>query len=150
MTESMPSQDDLANLRGRWERERSFHDDHAAQLDPPTLPAAEPDHYDEAVLAAAGVVAGTRVQGYGRCRSPGARAPAAGGCGASSPTGKRPWWEANIDRNNLGSTAKVHAVDLGSRQGIASPGYHEHGGGNGALLDANSEEAVEMPVVRDR
>lgn len=61
----MSSHDDLAHLKGRWERERSFHDDHATQLDPSKLPATEPIHYDEAVLAAAGVVAGTRVLDLG-------------------------------------------------------------------------------------
>lgn len=65
MTESMPSHDDLAYLHNRWEREQSFHDHHAAQLDPSTLPAAEPVQYDEVVLAAAGVAVGTRVLDLG-------------------------------------------------------------------------------------
>jgi len=61
----MPSHDDLVHLRDRWHRERAFHDDLAAQLDPAALPAAEPVHYDQAVFAAAGVAAGTRVLDLG-------------------------------------------------------------------------------------
>lgn len=65
MMPTVPSHDDLAYLQDRWDREQSFHDDLSAQLDPAALPAPEPVHYDEAVLTAAGVVAGTRVLDLG-------------------------------------------------------------------------------------
>lgn len=65
MTPSPPRHDDLAHLRDRWDREQTFHDDLAAQLDPVMLPSGGPVHYDEAVLAAAGVVAGARVLDLG-------------------------------------------------------------------------------------
>lgn len=60
-----PNEDDVDYLRERWEREQDFHDDLAAKLDPTTLPAVEPVHYDDVVLAAARVSAGTRVLDLG-------------------------------------------------------------------------------------
>ncbi|MEJ7783927.1 MAG: FkbM family methyltransferase [Solirubrobacteraceae bacterium] len=59
-----------------------------------------------------------------------------------------PWLEANIGRNELSSVVEVHAVALGSRRGTAQLGCREHGGGNGALLDAAAAETVEVPVIR--
>lgn len=65
MDRSEFSHDELSYLRDRWDREQAFHDELAQQLDPATLPAAEAVHYDEAVLAAAGVSEGTRVLDLG-------------------------------------------------------------------------------------
>lgn len=65
MTSSLPSQDVLAYLRDRWDREQAFHDDLAAQLDPTGLPPAGPSRYDVAVMAEAGVEEGTRVLDLG-------------------------------------------------------------------------------------
>jgi FkbM family methyltransferase len=59
-----------------------------------------------------------------------------------------PWLEANIDRNGLGSVVELRTVALGSGRGTARLGYRERGGGNGALLDADAGDAVEVPVVR--
>lgn len=61
----MPSHHDFAHLEARWHREQAFHDDLALSLDPAALPAAEPVHYDERVLAVAGVKTGTRVLDLG-------------------------------------------------------------------------------------
>lgn len=65
MDSSVPQREDLAYLRDRWDRERSFHDELASTLDPTTLPGLEPVRYDEAVLAVAGVNEGTRVLDLG-------------------------------------------------------------------------------------
>lgn len=65
MSAPVTSHHDLAYLQGRWDREQAVHDDLAGELDPATLPATEPVHYDEAVLEAAGVGAGTRVLDLG-------------------------------------------------------------------------------------
>ena len=59
-----------------------------------------------------------------------------------------PWLQANIDRNALRAVAEVHALALGSRAGTARLGYREHGGGNGALLDADAVDSVTVPVAR--
>jgi SAM-dependent methyltransferase len=64
MTRS-PGPGGLVHLRDRWDREREFHDDLSLQMDPLALPATEVVHYDEAVLAAAGVGVGTRVLDLG-------------------------------------------------------------------------------------
>lgn len=61
----MPSHDDLSYLRDRWDRERVFHDALAQQLDAATLPPADPTEIDGAIMAAAGVAAGTRVLDLG-------------------------------------------------------------------------------------
>jgi FkbM family methyltransferase len=58
------------------------------------------------------------------------------------------WLEANIAANGLGAVADVHAVAVGSRPGTANLGYREHGGGNAALLGADSVDTVEVPVIR--
>ncbi|MEA2372970.1 MAG: hypothetical protein QOH12_3364 [Solirubrobacteraceae bacterium] len=65
MSTPTPSLHDLGYLEERWEREQIFHDDLAVQLDPAALPVTEPPHYDEAVLAAAGIGPGTRVLDLG-------------------------------------------------------------------------------------
>ncbi len=65
MAPSAPGHDELGYLRDRWERERVFHDDLAAQLDPVTMPAGEPPRYDQAVLAEARITKGTRVLDLG-------------------------------------------------------------------------------------
>jgi len=56
---------DLPHLQERWSREQSFHDALAEQFDPNAMPASDPIHYDEAVLAAARIVGGTRVLDLG-------------------------------------------------------------------------------------
>jgi glycosyltransferase involved in cell wall biosynthesis/SAM-dependent methyltransferase len=65
MSVAAPSRDDLGYLEDRWEREQISRDDLAAQLHPHALPASAPPHYDEAVLAAAGIGSGTRVLDLG-------------------------------------------------------------------------------------
>ena len=58
------------------------------------------------------------------------------------------WLQANIETNELGSVAKVHALAVGARRGTARLGCREHGGGNGALVEGDDGEAIEVPVVR--
>lgn len=52
---------DDVDLRGRWERERLFHDQLAEGLDTTAPPPAEPVIYDELILRRAGVAPGQRV-----------------------------------------------------------------------------------------
>lgn len=53
------------DLRARWDRERTFHDDLALTLDPAKLPAQEPVIYDTAVLREAGIGPESRVLDLG-------------------------------------------------------------------------------------
>ncbi len=61
----MESDRNVAHLRGRWDRERTFHDALALTLDPTELPPPEPVIYDTALLQAAGIGAHSRVLDLG-------------------------------------------------------------------------------------
>ena len=58
------------------------------------------------------------------------------------------WLKANIEANALGSVAEVHALALGSAPGTARLGCREPGGGNAALIDTESGDGVDVPVMR--
>ncbi len=66
MTAPLPqSNDRLAHLHDRWDREQAFHDNLAERMNPAEMPAAEPSRYDAAVLTEANVKPGTRVLDLG-------------------------------------------------------------------------------------
>ena len=82
-------------------------------------------------------------------RSHGWRARGAGGCGASSPIRRISRGSRRTSTATTSSSVvEVHAVALGSRRGTARLGSREYGGGNGALMDADAVDAVEVPVIR--
>jgi FkbM family methyltransferase len=68
-------------------------------------------------------------------------------CFEPNPENMR-WLAANIDRNGLSGVVDLHPIALGSRPGTARLGFREHGGGNGALVDGNHGDAIEVPVER--
>ncbi|MGI8730516.1 MAG: class I SAM-dependent methyltransferase [Solirubrobacteraceae bacterium] len=59
------SDDSLAHLAARWDRERAFHDAVAEQLDPSALAPSDVPACDDALLSTAGVMAGARVLDVG-------------------------------------------------------------------------------------
>jgi SAM-dependent methyltransferase len=65
MMPSQPPHREAQQLSDRWDRERIFHDDLAALLDPSTLPATELGRADQVMLAAAAIGPGTRVLDLG-------------------------------------------------------------------------------------
>jgi ubiquinone/menaquinone biosynthesis C-methylase UbiE len=116
-----PGENDLAYLEDRWDRERAFHDDLAEQLDPATLLASEPVRFDEAVLVAANIAAGTRVLDLG--------------CGQGDLT------LALLDRG-----ATVTSLDLSPGMlEIARQRVTLHGGGRAATFVAAPVESTGLP-----
>lgn len=113
--------EDVTYLRARWDREEDFHDDLAARLDPAALPATEPVHYDEAVLAVAGVVAGTRVLDLG--------------CG-----------QGDLTLALLGRGASVTGLDLsGGMLEVARRRVNLYGNGRSATFVAAPVERTGLP-----
>jgi len=58
------------------------------------------------------------------------------------------WLQANIDVNGLAGIAEVHPHALGARRATARLGCREHGGGNGALIEIDARDAVDVAVMR--